>query len=223
MHPLATFLILASLCPVCVGWRAPIARPNPTPTKAKSLPKFIGTILTSASLLGIGGPVFADSPLNAPSASGTRVNSDADSLLRSGLPISNKDIRSIQASVETAKINIKTRRIQFAKQDVQKAKGQLTQNKDKLLKAVPGPHKEAAAASIARMEEDFAPLLAALDEEQASGAGSLQERKGLQNFSFVLFALILSACFIRDPQSILFGAVRCGVGGGVVCLYKRYN
>lgn len=82
---------------------------------------------------------YADARLNAPTAAGTRyycksiiksikfhinknfhiiiyrVNSDAESLLRYGLPINNKEVREIQNSVESIKSNLKTRRINFAK------------------------------------------------------------------------------------------------------------
>lgn len=42
--------------------------------------------------------------MSAGPASGTRVNSDPESLLRFGLPIDNQDVRNIQNSVENAKV-----------------------------------------------------------------------------------------------------------------------
>ena len=44
--------------------------------------------------------VHADARLNAPSAAGTRVNSDPESLLRYGLPFDNKEARDLQIAVE---------------------------------------------------------------------------------------------------------------------------
>lgn len=124
-------------------------------------------------------PTLADRPLNAPSAAGTRVNSDAESLLRYGLPIVNKEIREIQAAVESAKLNLKTRRIPFANSDVATVKTLLKNNKEKLLRAVPSSHLEAAKESLNRFEEDIAPLSAAISANAAAGAGSVQDRQGL--------------------------------------------
>lgn len=122
--------------------------------------------------------VMADSRLNAPSSAGTRVNSDPESLLRYGLPINNKEIRDIQKSIESAKINIKTRRVGFAESDIKSAKDSLTKNADKLLSAVPSNHRKEAEESLNRMQLDIIPLIEALQIEQKAGSGSLQERKG---------------------------------------------
>ena len=129
---------------------------------------------------------YADSRLNAPTSAGTRVNSDAESLLRYGLPISNKEIRDIQASIELTKMDLKTRRIPSAKQDVNNAKELLKRYESKLLAAVPSANVELAKASLERLKEDTAPLLSAIEAESNAGAGSLQERKGKE----VLFTCI---------------------------------
>ena len=136
--------------------------------------------LISLSLLGPL-PALADKPLNAPTAAGTRVNSDAESLLRYGLPINNKEIRDIQASIESVKINLKTRRVNFAQNDLNNVKKGLLNNKDKILKAIPSNHITAAEASYDRMLKDLEPLVAACDVESASGSGSLQQRAGLDD------------------------------------------
>lgn len=122
--------------------------------------------------------VMADSRLNAPSSAGTRVNSDPESLLRYGLPINNKEIRDIQKSIESAKINIKTRRVGFAESDIKSAKDSLTKNANKLLSAVSSNHRKEAEESLNRMQLDIIPLIEALQIEQKAGSGSLQERKG---------------------------------------------
>ena len=145
----------------------------------------IAVVLTSFLLLN--NPinthnVLADSRLNAPSSAGTRVNSDPESLLRYGLPINNKEIRDIQKSIESAKINIKTRRVGFAESDIKSAKDSLTKNANKLLSAVPNNHRKEAEESLNRMQLDIAPLIDALQTEQKAGSGSVQERKG-NNFN----------------------------------------
>jgi len=122
--------------------------------------------------------VIADSRLNAPSSAGTRVNSDPESLLRYGLPINNKEIRDIQKSIESAKINIKTRRVGFAESDIKSAKDSLTKNSNRLLSAVPSNHRKEAEESLKRMQLDITPLIDALQTEQKAGSGSIQERKG---------------------------------------------
>ena len=139
----------------------------------------IGTTLAFQSPIYNNGIVHADSRLNAPTSAGTRVNSDAESLLRYGLPITNKEIREIQSNVETARMNLKTRRITFAKQDVSNIKSQLDRYQAKLLAAVPPANLESAKNSLERLKADIIPLMTAIEQESAAGSGSLQERKGI--------------------------------------------
>ena len=127
-------------------------------------------------------PVLADARLNAPTAAGTRVNSDPESLLRYGLPIANdKELREIQENIEAAKVDLKTRRIIFAKNDISNAKSLLTKYTDKILKAAPANHKDQVKASIERMNNDFPIYEKAVGAESNAGSGSLQERKGLDD------------------------------------------
>ena len=127
-------------------------------------------------------PVLADARLNAPTAAGTRVNSDPESLLRYGLPIeSDKELREIQENIEAAKVDLKTRRIIFAKNDISNAKSLLAKYTDKILKAAPANHKEQVKASIERMNNDFPIYEKAIGAESNAGSGSLQERKGLDD------------------------------------------
>jgi len=151
-----------------------------SPTTAGAGRRFLSTL---AVALSFSSPLaaFADKPLTSSgsSAAGTRVNSDPESLLRYGLPINSKEVRDIQGSVESAKSNLKTRRLNFAKGDVNNAKTQLVSNKDKLFKQIPASRKEAAEATYAKMLADIPPLEAALNEETSSGSGSLQERAAL--------------------------------------------
>ena len=139
----------------------------------------------SAAVVGAGllGPSesLADKPLTSigGNAAGTRVNSDAESLLRLGLPLSNKDIRDIQASIESAKGNLRTRRLPFAKIDINKAADNLNRKKDKLLGAVPKANLEKATVAFDKMVADIRPLIDAIDSEQSAGAGSVQQREAL--------------------------------------------
>jgi cyclophilin family peptidyl-prolyl cis-trans isomerase len=135
--------------------------------------------LVSLSSLGSIDIANADARLNAPSAAGTRVNSDAESLLRYGLPITNKEIRDIQGSIESVKMNLKTRRVGFAKSDLNSAKDKLVSQKDKIFAAVPSNHLTEAKESYNRLLEDIEPLDRAMTSEQSSGSGSLQERENL--------------------------------------------
>ena len=134
-----------------------------------------------ACSLAFGCPLsaLADRPLNAPTAAGTRVNSDAESLLRYGLPIDSKEIRDVQGSIESIKSNLKTRRLVFAQGDANNAKAKLADKKDKILKQVPASRSAAAEAQYAKMQADVVPLLAAMNLESQRGAGSVQERDAL--------------------------------------------
>lgn len=149
-----------------------------TPSARNWQSKAVGAIFTVASIFSFDSlPAHADRPLNAPSAAGTRVNSDPESLLRYGLPIKNKEIRDVQGSIETIKINIKTRRINFAVNDANNVINGLTKYSDKIMKDVPDNHKEAASKLYEKMKADVDPLKEALVTELAAGAGSVQERK----------------------------------------------
>jgi hypothetical protein len=147
-------------------------------------PKFFSqlftTALISASLIGFGpiAPSFADSRLNSDSASGTRVNSDPESLLRYGLPVKNKEVRDIQGSIESIKMNLKTRRIPFAQGDVGNVRNQVSKNMGKILTAMPPNHLAQAKEVFAKIDQDIVPLSIAMTTESKSGSGSLQERKG---------------------------------------------
>ena len=143
----------------------------------------------------------ADSRLNAPSSAGTRVNSDPESLLRYGLPISNKEIRDIQKSIESAKINIKTRRVGFAESDIKSAKDSLTKNANKLLSAVPSNHRKEAEESLNRMQLDMTPLIDALQIEQKAGSGSVQERKGME--MLIIMMCSSADCSLSQLSSVI--------------------
>lgn len=145
----------------------------------KTIAKAVGAIIAGSNIIGYSLPVIADSRLNAASAAGTRVNSDADSLLRNGLPINSNEAREIQKNVENIKSNLRIRRIPFAKSDLSNVEKLLTQYEPKLLKQMPSNHVADAQASIAKMKLMLAPLEATMNEGLAAGAGSVQERRAL--------------------------------------------
>ena len=118
--------------------------------------------------------------LNAATAAGTRVNSDAESLLRYGLPIANdKEIRQIQSNLETCKVNLKTRRVEFAKQDIKNVRNLLEQNEKQILKSIAPKNQAAGEKALAKLKADLDPLAALLEKETATGSGSVQERSAL--------------------------------------------
>lgn len=82
----------------------------------------------------------------------------------------------MQAAVETCKINLKTRRVNFAKGDITQAKGKLEKGKPAIMKAVPITRKEAATTAYAQLLEDIGPLQDALAQSDAAGQGSPQQR-----------------------------------------------
>ena len=146
--------------------------------------KALITVATSVSILSSSPiftppPVLADARLNAPTAAGTRVNSDPASLLRYGLPFNNKDVRDIQGSIESIKSNLKTRRPGFAQADLANAVKLLKNNGAKIIKATPDKNKVAAQASIDKLIELSTALDTAINAQISAGSGSLQERSGL--------------------------------------------
>lgn len=122
---------------------------------------------------------ISDSRLNAPTAAGTRVNSDPESLLRYGLPINDKQIREVQESVETAKINLKTRRVNFAKNDISNAEGKLKKYYNSIVSAASLDKQENIKVAIQKFYDDIPSYEKAVTSEMSSGSGSVQERKAL--------------------------------------------
>lgn len=117
----------------------------------------------------------------APTASGTRVNSDPESLLRYGLPFNDKDIRSIQSSIENVKANLKTRRPGFALADLSNTKKLLKTNYAKIIQKFPEIYRADGQKSLDDLEELIRPVEEAINTQLASGSGSIQERVGLDD------------------------------------------
>ncbi|EWM29410.1 peptidyl-prolyl cis-trans isomerase [Nannochloropsis gaditana] len=116
-------------------------------------------------------------PSNAPSSAGSRVNKDAESLLRYGLPINSKEARELQEAVEGVKENIRGKRLNEGKKDVQRAKSILASKREKLLKAVRPDGKERAQELLKELEGNLDELTATFAED--AGRGSEQERAKL--------------------------------------------
>jgi hypothetical protein len=141
-------------------------------SKAISSALFVSAVLCGPRI-GV-----ADVRLNAPSAAGTRVNSDAESLLRYGLPISNKEIHQIQKLVEEAKLNLKTRRITAAQSNIADIRGAVKQYSQKILADTPQSHQESVQKLLLEMTDELQPIEEGLAMEIKSGSGSTQQRAG---------------------------------------------
>ena len=156
---------------------------NKMPSNA-FISKVIGVIISiSAANSDMLLPSFAladDAFANQGAASGTRVNSDPDSLLRYGLPIENSDVRNIQTSIEYAKANLRTRRPAFAASDLQKCSDLLNKNGEKIVNKMPPEHKEAGIKSLAALKADIGPVEKAIADANVAGQGSEQQLKALE-------------------------------------------
>jgi len=140
--------------------------------------KALGAFITASSIL-MPSIALADKPLNAPSAAGTRVNSDPESLLRYGLPVTTKELQDITSSIESVKANLRTRRLPFAQIDLKKAEERINKNGEKILTSMPASHKAAAQASLARLKQKISPVAEAITAELNAGQGSLQQQSYL--------------------------------------------
>ena len=149
----------------------------------RQVAKALGALVVATGMVGQfepALPAMAYDRLNAATAAGTRVNSDAESLLRYGLPIPNdKEIRDVQANLEQCKMNLKTRRVEFAKQDIKNVRTLLAQNENKILKAVAAKNQDKVTAAVAQLKADLDPLEKLLEKETSTGSGSVQERSAL--------------------------------------------
>lgn len=99
------------------------------------------------------------------SASGA-VNKDSESLLRWSLPISNKPVRELQESLESAITD--SRKLKWGKVegDLRRAKGLLANKRDALMKAIPQDRVEEADSLIDSITDALPVLLGAADEKK---------------------------------------------------------
>lgn len=111
------------------------------------------------------------------SGSGARVNKDADSLLRYGLPIQNKEVRKFQASVEGIKQDVASKRKSAALDGVKKSRQSIKKDGAKMVASC----REATTCQtiLSQMELDLSPLEASLNAATDYLNGSDQERAAL--------------------------------------------
>lgn len=91
----------------------------------------------------------------------------------------NKEVREVQASVESSYINLKTRRVNFAKGDIGNAEEKLKKYSNKIITAAPSTKQSNMKSAIQKFLDDVPLYNQAVTTEMSSGSGSLQERKAL--------------------------------------------
>eukprot|EP00588_Corethron_pennatum_P011708 CAMPEP_0194277866 /NCGR_PEP_ID=MMETSP0169-20130528/10067_1 /TAXON_ID=218684 /ORGANISM="Corethron pennatum, Strain L29A3" /LENGTH=435 /DNA_ID=CAMNT_0039021929 /DNA_START=92 /DNA_END=1396 /DNA_ORIENTATION=+ len=111
------------------------------------------------------------------SGSGSRVNKDAESLLRYGLPITNKEVRKLQLPLEAIRQDIVSKRTGDALNDSKISRGILKSKSAEMIKSCVDP--KACADIIAKMSDDMTPLDEALDEAKNFQLGSQQQGAAL--------------------------------------------
>jgi len=112
------------------------------------------------------------------SGSGSRVNKDAESLLRYGLPGVTKEARQLQAAVEGTKGDLASKRFSAARDGVKKAQSMLSgKTSDKIAAATSDP--SAAKKDLASMSASLQSLDDSLATAQNVDRGSEQERAAI--------------------------------------------
>lgn len=111
------------------------------------------------------------------SGSGTRVNKDPESLLRYGLPINNKEVRQLQKSIESVRINIQSKRKAAALDDLKKARAVINTKESQMTSSC----RDANVCSdiLASMKDRLEPLEVTLRASTDYLNGSDQERDAL--------------------------------------------
>lgn len=112
------------------------------------------------------------------SATGSRVNKDAESLLRLGLPINSKEVRELQVDLETIKQDVASKRKGPAVDGAKKVKSILGSKKAAKMAAV---CRDANVCTELMKEIDAAmdPFTVAVKASQDAFTGSLEERDAL--------------------------------------------
>ncbi|NER52029.1 MAG: peptidylprolyl isomerase [Symploca sp. SIO1A3] len=103
-----------------------------------------------------------DQPARESRLPGGNAITDAQALLRYSLPIDNKEIRDIQASLEDISTQLRSKRWSGVSKDVAQASRRLSQP-EKLLADIPEEKKPQAQALISLMNEDLTAIRAALE------------------------------------------------------------
>lgn len=111
------------------------------------------------------------------SGSGSRVNKDAESLLRYGLPIKNKEMRTLQATVENIKQDVASKRKTAALDGMKETRKQLEKKASKISASC--RDQSFCTSVLNEMSENTKPLEEALRASVDTLAGSEQERAAL--------------------------------------------
>mmetsp|Transcript_32276 Transcript_32276/g.49073 ORF Transcript_32276/g.49073 Transcript_32276/m.49073 type:complete len:496 (-) Transcript_32276:73-1560(-) len=114
------------------------------------------------------------------SGSGARVNKDADSLLRLGLPITNKEVRKLQTDIENINIDLGSKRKAAALDGVKKVKTQLVSNNKALTSMVNACRPDAKCETfVQNMDPLLSELSLKIAASQDAFTGSEQERTAI--------------------------------------------
>lgn len=122
-------------------------------------------------------PNFVVQAKEMASGSGSRVNKDAESLLRYSLPINNKEVRKVQTNIEEIRTNIASKRTSAALDFLSKAQKGLKSDTEKMTKSCRDP--AACRTIIESMSENLATLEPSLKDSASYLRGSDQERIAL--------------------------------------------
>jgi len=112
------------------------------------------------------------------SATGSRVNKDAESLLRLGLPINSKEVRELQSDLELIKQDVASKRKGPAVDGAKKVKSILASKKaDKMASAC--RDAKTCTAIMKEIDDAMDPFMASVKVSQDAFTGSLEERDAL--------------------------------------------
>ncbi|MCS6813650.1 MAG: peptidylprolyl isomerase [Cyanobacteria bacterium] len=112
-------------------------------------------------LLGIGRAPLAWAALPAGNAI-----TDGKAILRYALPIDNRTVRDLQASLEDIAVQLRGKRWNPISKDVSKAASIIRDKQDKLLASIPADRQASAQALIADLQAEIANLQAAVESKQ---------------------------------------------------------
>jgi len=121
---------------------------------------------------------FVASAKDKASATGSRVNKDAESLLRLGLPINSKEVRELQTDLETIKQDVASKRKGSAIDGAKKVKSILGSKKAGKMASV-CRDANACTAIMKEINDAMEPLTVAVKASQDAFTGSLEERDEL--------------------------------------------
>mmetsp|Transcript_9061 Transcript_9061/g.12055 ORF Transcript_9061/g.12055 Transcript_9061/m.12055 type:complete len:464 (-) Transcript_9061:165-1556(-) len=136
------------------------------------------------------------------SGTGSRVNKDAESLLRYGLPINNKEVRKLQLKLETVKYDISSKRKSAALDGTQKSAALMKADKEKYKASCRDP--KICDELVTSMAAQIDPLTTAIKASMDSLNGSDQERTALDK-AYVAQKDIVSMLSTLEEQMIPAG------------------